>query len=550
VTHRITGLPVTHDVTRFKTLGVWLLTSLLAGAAVWRLTGRRGLGAVALLFSFFHLERLAMEPGHPQGLCVLLLAACVLVVTFWEEGRSTFWCASLLGILAGTVCVTKPNVGLFLAAAVLLAVCLSGRQRGWNRWLSLAIQAAVLLLPTLLMREVLFDRGGIVLAGVVTISTLAMITAARSWLEPAASPSNAIWPFLAGCSMAMCGWAAATLAHGTTMAGLLDGLVLQHAGFGATFFGGSPIHWSALPWAAAALWMAIAASRGHVASAVVARSLLAVAVTIVGVLHLVETFTPLSHGLQNRGGALFLIGLATPLVWALLAPVPGISRRDDGPERFARLALCLFAVLQPLGIFPTPGTQAAIGSLGIVLVGLVAASDLMRQRVTAAAPALPWRRVATGLLLLGVLTISSRDIFLWRYRQSLEPLALPGAARLRLPQAEVARHRWLTAVLKQHADTFLFRFNGMNSYYFWTGSRPPTALNATCWPVLFDQSQQHRILAAVQDRPRLCVVCVPHQWPVLDHAPLVRFMQEQFEPISKHNGIEVWVRKPLPRSAS
>lgn len=344
--------------------------------------------------------------------------------------------------------------------------------------------------------------------------------------------------------MAMCGWAAAALAHGTTMSGLLDGLVLQHAKFGATFFGGSPIHWSALPWSAAALGLTIAASRGNAASANVARALLAAAIAVAGVFHLIDTFTPLMHGLQDRGGARLLTALATPLVWAILAPIPGSRVPNGHTKSFARLVLCLVAVLQPLGIFPTPGTQSAIGSLAIVLAGLIAIFDLTRQSVCNAEHNRSWRFAWSGMLAMALLTVAARDVVLYRYRQSLTPLDLPGAARLRLPEAEVARHRWLTSTLKQNADTFLFRFNGMNSYYFWTGLHPPTAINATCWPMLFDESQQRQILASVQHESRLCVVCEPDDWPAKPAAPLSLFVHEQFEPALKHENVEVWFRKP------
>src|SRR5262245_37072848 len=66
VFHRVSGLPITHDVTRMKTLGTWLAAALLAGLLLLRLTGSPPFAVMAGLATFFHLDRFCLEPGHPQ----------------------------------------------------------------------------------------------------------------------------------------------------------------------------------------------------------------------------------------------------------------------------------------------------------------------------------------------------------------------------------------------------------------------------------------------------------------------------------------------------
>ena len=65
---------------------VWVGTSLLFGIAAQRLTGRLLLGVTGMIAAFATLYVLANEPMHPQGLCVLLLGAFVLLAVFGPTG--------------------------------------------------------------------------------------------------------------------------------------------------------------------------------------------------------------------------------------------------------------------------------------------------------------------------------------------------------------------------------------------------------------------------------------------------------------------------------
>src|SRR5262245_841721 len=149
--HGLTGLPIDHDVTRLTTLGLWLAAAVLAAALVVRLTGAWWAGAVAFLVAFFHLERLCLEPGHPQQLCVLGILAAPLVLS----GRAALSHrgAAVLGFLVASVAMTKPNVGGFLLASTGLALLVLGpRDRVARLALTVAVPA-VLLLPFVLTRR-------------------------------------------------------------------------------------------------------------------------------------------------------------------------------------------------------------------------------------------------------------------------------------------------------------------------------------------------------------------------------------------------------------
>ena len=560
--HAVTDWPITHDVVRFKTLACWLMTAALAGGLIGRMTRSKPLSVAGGLFCFFHLERLAMEPGHPQGLCVLLITAALFATTFVRRERS--WIVLLLGFLVGTVCMTKLNVGVFLAGGLLLAIVSELPRSGINKWFARAVLALALALPAILMQDMLFSAGGMPLGGIVLCSTLAVsltVSQREANLKFArdACPAKACRGFFAGGSLAVVGWSLAAMAHGTSLAGLIDGIMLQHAGFAATFFTVSPVSWFAVFWAVLGLCLAISAARGNQTAGLVAQAVLVVIAVLVGGRHLAESFAPLLHGMQDRGGALLLIGCGTPFVWAILLRVPiGLSGRGNesrvaqktGTFRsarsgggFPRAAVCLVAALQPLGIFPTPGTQTAIASVAILLAAVVAVADWVEHGIVVSVHRRRRPLMATGFAVLLLVTLLARDIHLCSYRRSLTPLALPGADRLRLPAEEALRHRWLTDALSANADSFLFRYNGMNSYYFWTQTPPPTAVNATCWPALFDDRRQQNILAAVRDQRRLCVVREHQDWPAEGGGPLVAYLDGNFEPCIKRNHLEIWCRR-------
>src|SRR5262249_17339927 len=152
------------------------------------------------------------------------------------------------------------------------------------------------------------------------------------------------------------------------------------------------------------------------------------------------------------GGSGLLVGLAAPALWVLLA------RDELDDERFvARLALCLVAALQPLGAYPSPGTQMAIGSVAVVVAPIVVLGD--------AARAVPRAHVALPALAASLVVILAvRDVVLHARRAAMTSLDLPGAARVRMPARDAARYRWLAATLRANADTFVFGEHARDSF--------------------------------------------------------------------------------------
>lgn len=531
--HTLTGLPLTHDVTRLRTLIVWLLAAALCGLTVHRMTASRGAALAAGLAVFFHLERLALEPGHPQELAVLAIGAILLLGSRLDRVARARAMYGGMGVVVGVILLTKLNVGVLLALpiGVTCLVLLADTRSGWSRVVRGLGLAAAVLFPLLLTARAWSSLGDAMLPLVVSLSLAAVVWRGLAVATPQLSWRDAGWMAAAGAATVVTSLGLA-LGQGTTLSGLAYGLVGQHQSLIETFFIPAPVPLVILVWAVPASLAALLAHRRPAVMPLVQLGLLG-ALLYAGLRYAVETPSPLIHGLNDRGGAAVLAGVAAPAVWVLLGAGP--SARTP-----SRLWLCSIAAVQPLGAFPVPGTQMAVGTMALVTACVVAWHDgvwlhgdwLIRRR-----PA-----VATLLaVLIGVLL--ARDVQFPRQRAALTPLDLPGTSRLRLEPERVEDLRWIVRTLRERADTFIFGRHARNSVYFWTEQDPPTGLNATFWPYLLTPSEQRRVIRALEDPAagRVAVVQTPFDVPLPDDSPLLQHIASRYEPAATRNQFEVWL---------
>ena len=113
-------------------------------------------------------------------------------------------------------------------------------------------------------------------------------------------------------------------------------------------------------------------------------------------------------------------------------------------------------------------------------------------------------------------------------------------------QRSVATSRWLTANLRENCHAFLSG-PGVNSLHFWTGIAPVSPLNTTVWPLMFDDDQQRRVVAAAERVERLCVAWSPPRMdappPEIAARPLMMWLQREFEPGVRFGDWEFRVRR-------
>lgn len=538
---RVTGLPIAHDASRWRTLALWLGSCLLASRALWRQTNCPWTALIGFVILFCHVDRLALEPGHPQEFSLLLLSACWWLIAGMPSAtrRNAFrWRAAICGAATGTLLMIKPNLGVFLLVPTGLAL-LPFERTGWLRHVLVGVsRAAWLALPWVVCHGRLADTAAVPLALLVWGAMMLIVAADAGAQGTREIVPGAAWLYALTTILSATSYGAWAVATGTSWSGLLQGLIGQHVSFGSrAFFHPAPLPWgSSLIVGAGALllWW----SRYRPGIAVGARWGAVVALLLVLARQLRDGGTPLLHGVFDRGHCGLAVALLAPSAWCLLRPP-----RGSGPDRqpagatagLARRWLALAGVTQLLGAYPVPGTQMAVGSFLLVGAGLVVSRDAIR-----ASWSLPfaWRLpnprwLAATAVTLAAAVLFARDAQTWQRRAAYEPLRLPGTSGLRLPAETVAEMHWLCTQIQDSADTFLFREHSRNSYYFWTRQSPPSSLNATCWPYLLSAAEQQRILAALGSRRRILVITEPYLAPLpVTESPLLRYIDRHWLPVA------------------
>jgi len=547
IAHRSLAWPITTEVARWKTLLIWIATSLLSGLFVFRLTKRHAFAFAAFGGVFLHLDKLPLEPGHPQELCVLALA-CVLVCATMRFGTQSL-CgivpAVMAGVLCGLVAMTKINVGIILTLAVFAGLTMVLRAGRVCNVLVAGNAFACLALPLGLFRDHLLVAAENRLP---LLTAFAIVGLLLLWRQAAPDHNGlalrVLAYFIAALSLTIGLTAVLTLRSGTTVSGLWYGLIGQHAAFSSYFFHPPDIAHLAVP-TVIGFVLLIGCSFWHRETMLPCLKLcrlLAIAVLVhCGLAYVGQSGFPPTHGLQPRGGMWMLASFAPTLMGLLLlrdTPSNNLS------EKTARCVLAVTAILMPLSMFPTPGTQVAIGTLPLWLGCLLLADDSLKawhESSTGASAA--WAsRIGWALAGLMVAAVISRDISYWHYRSQRMPLALPGTGGLRLAEDRVAQYQHAVQTLRERAASFVFAEHGYNSLYLWSGITPPTPLNTTFGRILLRPEQQVRIVESLKQAPGMCVVR-EHSAIELPRGPLVEFIDAEFEPHATIGAWQLWVRK-------
>ncbi|MCA9174491.1 MAG: hypothetical protein KDB14_08395 [Planctomycetales bacterium] len=419
ILHRVFGIEVSHDVVRIKTLAQWLATAVLCSWSVHRLTGNDWVALAVMVGAFFHLDKLCLEPGHPQEICGLATAGLLLLATYLPDRRRqdahskrlSFVIASGMGMLVGVLATTKINVGALggLAAGSVLGwrFCAAWTGKLGGR-LAGAIAAICCLAPWLLTKPSLAAPGAWRLplwsSCGIAATAIALCGVQRTRRDTNASrdlfPWVEFWSVIlfVGSLVATAGVAIGWgLATGTSLAGMYYGLIGQHRAFTLAFFHPAP-----LPiWTAAVAIAGIAAAL-HIARATGAGArklrtrlpwlaggvaVLAVGLATLGAIQ--ATFQPLQHGLRERGMLLTWVAMLGPLVWLpLFSRYFSDSKSDaesdaesDGECRGldARALLAVTATLFPMAGYPTPGTQLDVGTFPLLLAAWIGLANLWDQ---------------------------------------------------------------------------------------------------------------------------------------------------------------------------
>jgi hypothetical protein len=487
---KLLGLQPGHDIGRYVTFAIWLITSLVAGLSARRLTRSLWLGLGAQLVTFIILAVLSNEPMSPSGMVSLLLVGLVAAVTLTSSRPRT--AAVLIGAAVGALCLVKVNVGGFAAIAVAFAWT-AGLPHRWRRIAQPLMAVLITALPFALMAGLMSHAWVLELAILASLSAAAVGLASARARPEVPSPPPAIWLAAGGLVIVIISLGVA-VAGGTKPEDLWNGLVLVSVRFPQVFELPASINAAYDLWAALAFAAALTAFTAHGASRF---PRVATAVVRVGAGFFMWVSIPLLRE------PFYLLTL--PLAWvATQAPGDGI---EDPVGGYCRLLLPALAVLESLQAYPVAGTQLALGALSLVPVMVICVSDGIRQLRTELLPAgarLINRAVgvamAVDVLVFVLFAIVSAAFYLPGVG-----LGLPGAESVTISVQQAAPLRSLVAAIDRDCSSFI-TLPGMNSFYLWTAQEPPTDIRSEVWWLTLADADQQSIVRQLEPRPRLCVV--------------------------------------------
>src|SRR5689334_18027701 len=221
---RVLGLDFTHTAGRWFTIVIWLGTGAMCGLAVYRITARLLLAVCTQLLVFNALLRLCVEPPHPGGLLCLTLSAIVLAGSFLDSRPAI--AAPVVGALLGIATMIKANVGGFALVSTLFALAAAAHPR--RPYVIGAIGAAAVLLPLALMARDIAQPPVAIFAVTASFAIAAIVLVQTKDPAPEETISwRTVIVMLASVALTCLLVCLIQLARGTTMQGLLHGIVLD-----------------------------------------------------------------------------------------------------------------------------------------------------------------------------------------------------------------------------------------------------------------------------------------------------------------------------------
>jgi hypothetical protein len=539
--HRLTATPVTHDVVRICALLPWLCAALISSWMTLRLTRSLVLAALVHLGASLVLGFFKDEPGHPQELTLVLLAALAALPVFagLQHGRAVLLAG--LGMLPALLFLIKVNIGAFAVAAVAMTLLSSGpRTRAWLA-LALAAATACIALPPLLMRSHLdadwarsycwlevASIGGCVCC-LMRTRDRALVTARDCMLV--------VGCFVATFSVVM----AILLAQGVSIPAVYDSLLAAPARIYL-----SERTWFRAPWIlkGTSLWAAVGLG-GAVLTAWI-RPLRGTAPwRVLFACKTVFCAVALITFLVERP----FLSIVTPFAWLLLFDP---RQTDDQSQFLPRRLLSILAVLQTLYAYPIAGSQGAfIQILPMILVGVCVGDSISWLADSRFAPRWGhrWQGVAATLALAAVALAQVKVVVnrYWIY-QSLPSLDLPGARLVHTAPDVKVNFQWLVANIREHCDSFE-SLPGLPSLSFWTGIETLTRFNIGAWTYTLSPDQQQQVVAAISRHPRACIVYnrpLTEFWnpggKSLGNLPLVAYIFRNFQAVGSSGDYRLMLR--------
>jgi hypothetical protein len=529
-------VPLTHTAGRLIAATLWL--SYTAGFAVfcYRLTRSVAAMLIAFLFVLAWLAQLIESPGHPEEMCLLLLAMVLFLMCSIDHAPRT---AALMGIGTAVVALAlvKINIGAYVGGGVLLMLLRASAPTIWTRIATPIVAVTLLTLP-FAVEVLLLDFDWVRLY--ILFSTLcvgaALIVVLTVPMPIVIRPADWRVITLAG-GLTCCVVVGGMMLAGSSGHAILNAVLLQNADFIRNWYLSPHLDQRGLT-------VAVVSALAAVAYRASGSSPFMEEYRSRGILALKCWFVLL--GVFSIPSAPSLVfPMLTPLCWLVVVPPTG----DQKIHAVGRGMGGIIGAVMSLYPFPVAGHQMNIGALLPVIILPVLACDVlaglyMRGVRRLRAMFSTFLAMTVVLVMGSFLTLRSARVY-WHN----VPLGLPGTGLIRVGQVEADDLRWVTTELSSCASSY--SMPGMPSFAFWTGQALPTALNINDVLAFIRPTQQMGIVRALSRQPDLCIVYNPAHLRFFDRGqiqtdpPLLHYLLSDFVPVANRDGYIILKRDAL-----
>lgn len=538
--HRVLGFAWTNTNGRLITMVHWILTAAFSAAIIWRVTRSVTATAFTYLSVFAILWVMINEPIHPGGPIGCFVSLAALVGVLRDPSRSVAG-AVMLGAIGAALALTKINVGAFMLFSTATWIVLRQDARAW-RLGGLVLTLWLLLLPWILMNRMLGEPAVRQFAAINNLAVLAWVVVTVRTQDKSGGGLRPALAFLAGAAGLTVLVALVTLARGTTLDGLLRGVLLDPLNQPNIY--SFAVQWQpkALYVNLAALALAFWAARRPDSRAVTHTVILARCAAC-----LVFAMSILQIGIF-RSPAHFIISYGVGLAALCAFPL----RRDEPGRRESLLRGWLAAVLllQSLHAYPVAGSQLYWATfLWVPLLVLAMRDAVLAWPAAWRTPVwiLPLVGMTSAWALAGYMTYRLVDVgrSTWQIGERLE---LAGAEGIRPADNTAFGLRIMAENAKAHGD-LLYSLPGLYSFNLWTGLPTPTLDNATQWFLSLSEERQAAIRERLRNDPRpVLIVQLDTLAFLVERGFRVRgalgaYLGTEFQKVFEVDGYAFWVRK-------
>lgn len=554
IVHKIMHFPVTHNITRLQTVFEWTAVCVLSSLLVRQVTGSIILSVLVFLQMIPATYNLTNEPGHPQGILIVSIVAFFVVWFSYLKNTQKRVPLLIASILCATVFMNKLHIGTFLFCSVVLTITCHGNVKPLLRiclkWL---IPAALIVAPYMIMHRHLDTFWGsayfCVVMGALVPVLIAVTMQSNSNSFTIRDMMSFMLVFLTGTFLLL----VFINSQGTSWYGILRGLIVKPFLFPTMNVD------PAVFWPKSKLLALFSMGAGSIffltARRLEKKPFFIWVMLFVKLCFVLAIYTALLERYYR------LLNYIMPFIWLAFTPVTCI--------RNVKYLLFLsvftpFAALNAMHGYPVCGSQFQWATFLLIPLAALCLADIstaVKMRISQIRKTLQntIKVIVYGIIpLIFIGTYIDKLLVDPKYSreqyENLISLNLPGADKIHLPADETGRYQWLTSNLNAHSDMFV-SMPGYMSYYFWTNTQPPDYFTSSGWTIVYDDTEQQRVIDSLKTAGRPCVIVNQEGidfWAnpgeQLRQGPLVRYIDESFVVALMHPPFEFRVLRDRPRT--